>query len=61
MNDTSVRFLTPAATIRVRTQHEAGFMARHLYFLGAGFVKQCFESGASTGPVSKVIEVIIIG
>ena len=54
MNDTSVRFLTPAAMIRVRTQHEAGFMARHLYFLGIVFVKQCFESGASTGPVSRL-------
>ena len=54
MNDISVRFLTPAAMIRVRTQHEAGFMARHLYFLGIVFVKQCFESGASTGPVSRL-------
>ena len=54
MNDTSVRFLTPAALNRVRTQHEAGFMARHLYFLGTGFLKQCFESGACTGPVSRL-------
>ena len=43
----SVRFLTPAAMVRFRIQHEARFMARLIYCLGTVFVKQCFGGGAS--------------
>ena len=38
----SVRFLTLAAMVRVRTQHEARFTACLIYCLGTVFVKQCF-------------------
>ena len=36
----SVRFLTPAAVVRVRIQNEARFMARLIYCLGTVFVER---------------------
>ena len=43
----SVRFVTPAAMVRVQTQHEARFMARLIYCSSTVFVKQCFGGGAN--------------
>ena len=49
MNGASEIFLTPAAMVRVTTQHEARFTACLLYCVGTVFVKQNFGGGASTG------------
>ena len=54
ISSASVRFLSPAAMVHARTQHNAIYMARLFVVLSTVFVKQCFGGGASTGPVGRL-------